>query len=104
MNNNKFYTRTKEIAGKSYTAQFNGMSSALEAIDGCYIDGSSNISVYKLSKYVLSNVIVEPKGLTPDDFDDVDTLNEVVAWGRDVMQGKFRNAEDDSATERASAK
>lgn len=104
MANDKFYSRTKEINGKEYTAQFQGMSFALEAIDRCYIDGTSNISVAKLSKHILSHIIVDPKGLTPDDFDDVDTLNEVVAWGRDVMQGKFRNAEDTRTTKRASAK
>jgi hypothetical protein len=80
------------------------MSFALEAIDNCYIDGTSNISVFKLSKYILDHIIVEPKGLTPDDFDDVETLNEIVAWGRDVMQGKFRNVEDTIATKKASGK
>ena len=101
---NKFYTRTKEINGVKYTAQFNGMTAAMEAIDNCYIDGSNNISTLKLTKYIFENVIVEPKGLTPDDFEDVDALNSVTTWARDVMNGKFRNAENTSATKKTSEK
>ena len=48
--NSKFYTRTKEINGKKYTAQFNGLSAAIQAIDNSYIDGSQNTSIEKLSK------------------------------------------------------
>ena len=36
--NKKFYTRKKVIGGVEYTAQFNGISSALQAIDNSYID------------------------------------------------------------------
>lgn len=90
MANKKFYTVEKEINGKKYKAQFNGISAALEAQDTFYIDGSNNISNIKLAKYILGNVIVEPKGLTPDDFDTIDALADVVAWGREVMQGDFR--------------
>ncbi len=90
MANKKHFTVTKEINGKTYTAQFNGISAALEATDSFYIDDSSNISSLKMSKYVLEHVIVDPKGLTPDDFDTLDELGEVVAWGREVMQGNFR--------------
>ena len=87
----KFYTREKEIGGKKYIAQFNGLSAALTAVDECYIDGESNISIMKLSKYIFEHVIVEPKGLTPDDFDSLEEFNEVVKFGREVMQGKFRD-------------
>ena len=84
MSNKKFYTVEKEINGVNYKAQFNGISAALEALDTFYIDGSSNISNIKLAKYVLKNVIVEPKGLTPDDFKCVDDLADLIAWGREV--------------------
>ena len=94
MANKKFYTVEKEINGKTYKAQFNGISAALEAQDGFYIDGSSNISNIKLANYILKNVIVEPKGLTPDDFKSMDALAEVIAWGREVMQGDFRPDEE----------
>ena len=90
----KFYTRKKTIDGTEYTAQFNGLSAALRAVDECYLnDGSSNIGVEKITKYVLENVIVEPPGLTPDDFDSMETLNAVVKFGQAVMQGKFRDEE-----------
>lgn len=88
---NKFYTREKEINGVKYVAQFSGLSSAMKAIDASYIDNNStNVSILKISKYVFDNVIVEPTGLTVDDFDSMEELNEVVRFGMDVMQGKFR--------------
>ena len=92
--NKKFYTATKEINGKKYTAQFNGLSCALRAVDSTYIEGTNNTSVEKLADYIFHNVIVEPKGLTIDDFESMEEFNEVVSFGRDVMQGKFRPEED----------
>lgn len=89
----KFYQRTKVINGVEYTAQFNGMSAALDAIDENYIDNSSNISIKKLAKHIFDNVIIEPKGLTPDDFESIDDMNEVIKWASAVMQGKFRDKE-----------
>lgn len=90
----KFYTAKKTIRGTEYTAQFNGISAYLSAVDNSYIDGSNNTSVMKMAEYILENVIVEPKGLTPDDFDSMDEFNEVVAFGREVMQGNFREKAD----------
>lgn len=87
----KFYQAEKEIYGKKYVAQFNGISAALRAVDACYIDGTSTTSVEKLSSYLLANVIVEPKGLTADDFDSMEEFNEVISFAREVMQGDFRN-------------
>ena len=92
----KFYTRKKEINGVEYTAQFNGLSESLAAIDRTYIDGTTTTSVVKMAEYILQNVIVEPK-LTVDDFEDMETLNDFVAFGRDVMQGKFRNKDEKPA-------
>lgn len=89
---NKFYQREKEINGTKYVAQFNGLSAAMSAIDNSYVsDSSSNMSLVKLNEYILKNVIVEPKGLKIDDFDNFDELNEVVKFGQQVMQGQFRN-------------
>ncbi len=90
---NKFYTRKKVINGVEYTAQFNGISAALNAVDDSYIDGTSNIGISKLAKYIFDNVIVEPKGLTPDSFDTIEDFNEVVKWAQGVMQGQFRDKE-----------
>ena len=101
MAKDKFYTREKVIDGVKYVAQFNGLSAAYEAIDDSYIDGQSNISAQKLAKYLLENVIVEPKGLTLDDFDDMDQAGEVTKFAREVMQGKFRNKGEEPVAEKA---
>lgn len=97
---NKFYTITKEINGNKYVAQFNGLSCALRAVDSSYIEGTQNTSVEKLAAYIFSNVIVEPTGLTIDDFDDMDEFNEVVTFGREVMQGKFREKANTTAAKK----
>lgn len=97
---NKFYTVTKNINGTDYVAQFNGLSCALRAVDQSYIEGSNNTSVEALAKYIFENVIVEPKGLTIDDFDSIDEFNEVTKFGREVMQGKFREAANAGAAKK----
>lgn len=94
----KFYQVDKEINGKKYTAQFNGISAALEAVDSTYIDGTSTTSTIKLAKYIFEHVIVEPKGLTADDFESMEEFQDVIAFGRKVMQGEFRDKKDESAT------
>ena len=94
----KPYTVVKEINGVKYVAQFNGMSTALEAVDSCYIDGTNTTSASKMAKYLFDHVIVEPKGLTVDDFDNAKDLNEVTAFAQEVMQGNFRNEAQQSAT------
>lgn len=96
------YTVKKVIDGVEYTAQFNGNRAARRAVDSCYIDGSSNISIEKLTDYLLENVIVEPKGLDMDDFDDAKTLDKVTAFAREVMEGTFRDAKDKGGTEAGS--
>lgn len=99
MGKTNYYTIEKEINGVNYVAQFNGLSSALRAVDQSYIEGSSNTSVEALAKYIFANVIVEPKGLDIDDFESMEEFNAVVTFGREVMQGKFR----DKATNKAAA-
>lgn len=94
MDRNKFYTVEKEFNGKKYVAQFSGISAAVRAIDSSYIDGTGTTSTEKLGQYILNNIIVEPKGLTADDFETMEEYNEVTVWGRDVMYGKFRNGTD----------
>lgn len=97
-----FYTVEKTINGKKYKAQFNGISAALKAVDESYIEGTNNTSVAKLSAYLFQNVIVEPTGLTADDFDSMDEFNEVVAFAREVMQGEFREKKNKGAAKKAS--
>ena len=99
-----FYQVKKEINGTEYTAQFNGLSAALKAVDDSYIDGTNNTSVAKLSKYLFENVIVEPKGLTADDFESMDDFNAVVTFAREVMQGNFREEKIDHTTKKGSTK
>lgn len=98
------YSVKKTIRGKEYTAQFNGISAALKALDNSYIDGTQNTSVEKLSTYLFDNVIVEPKGLTADDFDSMDEFNEVVAFAREVMMGDFREKKDEKSAKTTSKK
>ena len=101
MEKNKFYTVEKEINGTKYVAQFNGLSAAVRAVDQSYVnDNSQNISTEKMANYILNNVIVEPKGLTIDDFESMEEFNEVTNFGREVMQGNFR----DQATNKPSTK
>ena len=85
-----FYQVTKKINGVEYTAQFNGISAALAAVDNSYIDGTNNTSLTKLSKYLLDNVIVSPSGLNADDFASMDDFNEVISFAREVMQGSLK--------------
>lgn len=86
----KFYTVEKTIKGNDYKAQFNGLSVALRAVDESYIENSNNTSVEKMAQYLFDNVIVEPKGLTVDSFDNMDELNEVIEFARGVMQGELK--------------
>ena len=97
MATNKFYQVEKEINGKKYIAQFNGISAALRAADSSTVDGS--ISAEKFAEYLFAHIVVEPKGLTPDDFDTLSEFNEVVAFARGVMQGDFREKAHAGAAE-----
>lgn len=96
MANNR-YTVEKEINGVKYTAQFNGLSAALDAVDSSYIDGSSNISARKMAEYLFAHVIVDPK-VSIDDFANVAEMNKVTDFAREVMQGNFRNQALEGAT------
>lgn len=97
----EIYVKEKVINGKTYKAQFNGLGTALEAIDNSYVN--NRLSIAKISKYIFENVIVDPNNLTADSFDTMEELNDVVSFGMAVMQGKFRNS-DNTATEEHSKK
>ena len=98
----KFKTVKKIIDGVEYTAQFNGLSAALEAVDNSYIDGSSNTSSLKMAKYILENVIVAPR-VDIDSFENAEKLNNVLDFGREVMQGNFREPEEQSGAKEKAA-
>lgn len=89
----KFYTVTKEINGVEYTAQFNGISAGLQMIDECKVNG--DVNNLELAKYVFQNVIVSPK-VNADDFETMSDCMDVVKFGMNVAQGKFRNQIDGS--------
>jgi hypothetical protein len=98
-----FYTVKKTIGDVEYTAQFNGIAAMLEATDNTYIDGTETTSMVKMTKYLLENVIVSPKGLTADSFKNLKEYNEVIGFARRVMQGEeFREDENDGGTKKKS--
>lgn len=99
---NKFYTVEKEINGTKYVAQFSGISAALRAVDQSYIEGTSNTSTEKLAEYLFKYILVEPAGMTIDDFEDLETFNEVVTFCRETMQGSFRDQKNKSTTKTGS--
>lgn len=100
----KSYAITKEIKGKKYTAQFAGLSTALRAVDESYIDGTSNTSLLKMAKFLFEYIIVEPKGLSVDDFVDMEEFQEVVKFAREVMQGDFREEANEGTTNKKGSK
>lgn len=99
-----FYTVEKEINGVKYVAQFSGISASLRAVDESYIEGTNNTSMLKMADYLFKNIIVEPKGLTVDDFASMDDFNEVVAFARKVMNGDFRDKKNEGTTKATSKK
>ena len=90
MATNKFYQVEKVINGTKYIAQFNGISTALRAVDESYIEGTNNTSMEKMGEYLFKHVIVEPKGLSIDDFESMDDFNAVIKFATGVMKGEFR--------------
>lgn len=88
---NRFFNVTKEINGKSYTAQFSGLSTYYTIVDRSYLEDGSTTSALKLANNVLKYGIVEPPNLDVDQFDTLEDANEVVAFAKEVLQGHFRN-------------
>lgn len=100
MANKKFYQRTKEINGVKYTAQFSGLSAWLRCADEAKKDDdgdeSSTIRIYNR---VFEAGLVEPKGLTVDDFEDMEVLDKVFGFVSNVMKGKFRDRTEEKGSE-----
>ena len=87
----KIFQVKKEINGKEYIFQHNGLSALLKAQDTCYVDGTDIRSSEKLTNYLFENVVISPRGLTADSFDTVKELNDVIGFASEVMQGEHRN-------------
>ncbi len=96
MSNLKPYTVEHEIAGERYVAQFCGLREAIRCMDECA--SGDGVNMEKFMGYILQHIIVRPSGLSMDDFDDMDTLSEVVRFGREVMQGRFRTEQKNAST------
>lgn len=96
MADSKFYSRTKTIGGKEYTAQFNGISVAAELTDES-LDKNGNFNLQKSAKFVFERVIVDPPNLTMDDFESMESMAQVLVFGREVANGKFRDKPDKKA-------
>lgn len=90
MATNKFYQVEREINGTKYVAQFSGISTALRAVDESYLDGTNNTSMEKMGEFLFKHIIVEPKGLTVDDFETMEEFNAVIKFATGVMKGEFR--------------
>lgn len=97
MANIKFYTAEKEIGGVVYKAQFNGVGAYLRLVDNCRMPGGAALGGEALATEILRDFIVEPKGLTPDDFPGYEPMEAVVKFGREVAQGMFRDSKNESA-------
>lgn len=92
-----YYKRRKEINGVTYEAQFNGLSTYLKSLDESRTEIGAH-SHEKSYKVFLKNFITEPANLTPDNFDDLDTLNEVFEFAKEVAQGRFREEKNTAST------
>lgn len=94
------------INGVEYTAQYSGsLRTAMQAHKLCRDDKyPDKQDSEKLADYVLANVIVDPPGLTIEDFDDFDTLNSVVAFGTRVLNGRFSDEKNEAGAKGRSKK
>ena len=100
MANKKFYQVEKEINGVKYTAQFSGLSAWLRCTDAAkQDDGSGDPANLRIYEKVLEAGLVEPKGLTVEDFDDMDGLDAVFSFVSNVMKGRFRTQAEKKGTE-----
>ena len=88
----------KNINGVDYVAQYAGLSIALKAADETYAGDTSNTSMFKMAEYLFKYVIVEPKGLSVDDFESLDELGEVMQFASAVMKNEFREETEPVAT------
>lgn len=91
-NTSKTHTATKDINGTTYRAQFNGVRECIRAYQ------SAGGDELKLDEYLLQNVIVEPPGLTLDDFETLDEAHRVIRFAASVMAGRFRGDKENTGT------
>ena len=86
----------KEINGKVFKAQFNGVSTMYRAQD------ESEGKAAKMTEFLFKNVLVEPKIKDIDEFfgTNVKMMNEVIEFAADVMNADekyFPKNDEDTA-------
>lgn len=91
----------KTINGTEYTAQFYGLREALNAEKQYTDERTGRVDKIKLFDYIFDNVIVSPPGLSIDSFEDLDELDEVAAFGVQVLRNKFRPENESGAKGRS---
>lgn len=79
--------QTKVIDGVEYTAKFDGLLTALRAVDESYDDEGEGTDIDKLATYLFDHIIVSPKNLTIDDFETLDTFKKVIRFAQETMRG-----------------
>ena len=82
----------KEIEGVKFKACFKGIAEGNKIQEACLIEGTGMINTYKLAEMLFEKIFIEPENLTFEFFDlfedPVGVLEQVVAFGAGVMQGK----------------
>lgn len=81
-------TIKKVINGVEYTAVWKGYNYTTKRMKECLLQDKKHYSNEKLSAVVFGEIIINPK-VTVDDFDDIQTYNEVFEFGRSVLFGDF---------------
>jgi hypothetical protein len=81
-------TIRKIINGVEYTAVWKGYNYTTRRINDCLTKDKKRYSNSKLSAVIFDEIIIDPK-VTVDDFDDLQTFNEVLEFGKSVLFGDF---------------
>jgi hypothetical protein len=80
---------SREINGVKYTARYLGIKYAFRVQEECSIEGTEQLNIELLAQRLFDEVIVEPKGLKIEDFDEynqpLNALLAVIDFAKDVM-------------------
>lgn len=83
-------TIKKVINGVEYTAVYKGYNYTTQRLNECLLQDKKRYSNSKLSAVIFGEIITSPK-VTADDFDDIQTFNEVFEFGQSVLFGEFES-------------
>lgn len=76
----------KEIRGKKYIAQLLPVRQAME-LRQRWQDSNGNVIATTMHDLVLKNIIVQPNGLTIDDFRKPAEVEEITGWALNFQYG-----------------